>query len=155
MKTVIPIICLIILSSAGCQSKKIIVQENFKDLKNVEFIYKKYSRGFYNEISINKNRIRTYLNYEKNKFKDLNINPLQWQKCLSLANEIDLNKVNEIKDISNDRYSDKVHYGKLIIQFNKKQFGSITDFDHGNPPKEIARLTNYLLYLTSLDPDQN
>ena len=155
MKTVIPIICLIILSSAGCQSKKIIIQENFKNLKNVEFIYKKYSRGFYNEININKNRIRTYLNYEKNKFTDLNINPQQWQKCLSLADEINLNKLNEIKSTSNDRYSDKVHYGKLIIQSNEKQFNSIIDFDHGNPPKEIARLINYLLYLTSLDPDQN
>ena len=68
MKYLITFFCLTLLNT-DCTSNKLRL-EALSKAKNTIFIYKKYSRGFYNEFQIGEEKISSYLNYQKTKFSE-------------------------------------------------------------------------------------
>ena len=143
-------VCLLIISNSSCIFNKSIPAYNNKENDTLEIIYTQFSRGFFKEIHIEKSKITTYLNYQKNKIEEKTINQLDWDKCISYLQKIDRNKISKLKSPTNNRQTDKVHYAKLVILLNDKSKISSPDFDHGFPPDLIKPLVDFILNLSNI-----
>ena len=61
--------CLTVLTT-DCASTKAGLSKVKPKAENNVFIYKKYSRGFYNEFYIGEEKITSYLNYQKTEISE-------------------------------------------------------------------------------------
>lgn len=150
MKFLFTFICFAFVNTQ-CASKRIKSSEKITENKKAIFIYKHYTRGFYEEHHIKEDKILTYLDYQKKRFTEKEMAPMDWAKCLELLTKIDLDEFVKLEAPSGLRHSDKVQHAELELKINKTTLRS-REFDHGNPPKEIKPLVNHLLYL-SLEKD--
>ena len=105
--------------------------------------YKAISRGFYNQVKINHSTIlveksRNLEAVSKACSKD------DWNKLMSLLNEIDLKNISELKAPTQARFYDGAATAQLIIIQENVTFES-SSFDHGTPPKEIETLVKEIL----------
>ena len=153
MKFLLSIFCFISLNTQ-CATKKINDYDKITTKKEAVFIYKYYTRGFYKEHQISEEKIKTYLDYQKKEFTQKAVTPIDWLKCLELLTEIDLAGFEKLEPPSGLRHSDKVQHAELTIKINNTTFKS-RSFDHGNPPKDIKRLVNHLLYLSEMEAVKN
>ena len=150
MKYLITIFCLTLLNT-DCASNKVRVGAQFPEAENTVFIYKKYSRGFYNEFHIEKEKITSYLNYKKTKFSEKSIEKKDWKYCLKLLNNIDLKGFPYLEAPSNLRQTDRALHGALSIEIFEKDFTTSCHFDHGNPPEKIKALVEHLLHISGAE----
>ena len=149
MKFLLSIFCFTLLNTQ-CATKKLNNSEHTSK-KEVVFLYKHHTRGFYKEHHITEENIKTYLDYQKKEFTKKEMTPMDWAKCLELLTKIDLDEFVKLEAPSGLRHADKAQHAELELKINKTTLRS-REFDHGNPPKEIKPLVNHLLYL-SLEKD--
>jgi septum formation inhibitor MinC len=72
-----------------------------------------------------------------------------WGTLLSLIEDIRLEDISLLEAPSEERFRDATMSAELKIITSKKTYTS-TQFDHGNPPKEIAKLVKEILSLASI-----
>ena len=147
MKIFITAFCLTLLTT-NCSSNKARLSTLKPKIENNVFIYKKYSRGFYNEFRIGEEKITSYLNYQKTEISEKSTVEKDWEYCLKLLNDINLNNFSDLKAPSNLRQTDHVLHGVLTIKIKEKDFTASCHFDHGNPPEKIKVLVEHLLYIS-------
>ena len=100
-----------------------------------------------NQVIISKDTISVKtLDFEK---KESNAKD-NWENLLKEASRINLETIDNLKTISDDRYTDKALSAQLIIQTFNSTYTSI-EFDHGNPPKEIKNIVETLTSYIELE----
>jgi hypothetical protein len=150
MKYLITIFCLTLLNT-DCAPNKTKLGALLPKAENTVFIYKKYSRGFYNEFQIGEEKIISYLNYQKTKVSEKSTEKKDWEYCLKLLNNIDLKAFLDLEAPSNLRQTDRVLHGTLSIEIFEKDFTASCHFDHGNPPERIKALVEHLLHISGAE----
>ena len=150
MKYLITIFCLTLLNTY-CAPNKTKLGALLPKAENTVFIYKKYSRGFYNEFHIGEEKIISYLNYQKTKVSEKITEKKDWEYCLKLLNNIDLKGFSDLEAPSNLRQTDRVLHGTLSIEISEKDFTASCHFDHGNPPEKIKALVEHLLHISGAE----
>ena len=149
MKTLLTFVCLTLLSTE-CVSKKALDNQVDSNSKEIVFIYKYYTRGFYKEHHVGQKKIITFLDYGKTKFTEKNVIPMDWTNALDLLTKIDLKEFENLEAPSSLRHTDRVQHGELTIKINNITFRS-RNFDHGNPPKKIKSIVAQLLSMSEND----
>lgn len=146
MKFLIPIIAVLMFSTQCGQ---------FKDTSNnnstisatqdaVTIAYTAQSRGFYEKVWVDASGISFVDNRELNNVKTKPISTAGWKELLALKNTLNLENLPNLKAPSEKRFSDGAAIGSLTIKTEHTEVGS-SEFDHGNPPKEIETMVNKLL----------
>jgi len=80
----------------------------------------------------------------------LEITSEKWNSLTSLIKEINLNNLKNLKAPSEDRFRDAALAADLKITTSENLFTS-SQFDHGNPPKELKPLLNMLNELVAIE----
>jgi hypothetical protein len=96
MKIFITVFCLTVLAT-DCASTKAGLSTLEPKAEKTFFIYKKYTRGFYNEFHIGEEKITSYLNYQKTEISEKSTAKKDWEYCLKLLNDIDLKNFSDLK----------------------------------------------------------
>jgi len=80
----------------------------------------------------------------------LKITSDKWNVLTTLIQEINLGNLNNLKAPSEDRYRDMALAAELKITTSENNFTS-SQFDHGNPPKELKPLLDKLNEFLTID----
>ncbi len=154
MKFLLSILTLIFLVGECGQSQnhKNNLQSAFlKSKQNAQhtpiFQYTASTRGFFKEVKIDTSGIYTY-NMRGSEEADIKpISPVNWNLLLDLLNNINLEDLPKLEAPSTQRYSDGAAIASLKIIYPSSTYSS-SQFDHGNPPKEIKQLCDAILKLS-------
>jgi|TARA_B100001063_G_scaffold229143_1_gene241117 hypothetical protein len=150
MKIFITVFCLTVLAT-DCASTKAGLSTLEPKAEKTFFIYKKYTRGFYNEFHIGEEKITSYLNYQKTEISEKSTGKKHWEYCLKLLKDIDLKNFSYLEAPSNLRQTDRVLHGVLTLKIKEKDFIASCHFDHGNPPEKIKVLVEHLLDISGAE----
>lgn len=110
----------------------------------VTITYVAQSRGFYEKVWVDASGISFVDNRESNNIKTKPISTADWEELLALKNRLNLETLPNLKAPSEKRFSDGAAIGSLTIKIEQTEVRS-SEFDHGNPPKEIETMVNKLL----------
>ena len=110
------------------------------EMSDVTINYNAYTRGSSLDVTITQNSI---VYKDSNGEKTIIKKKLFWQKLNSYIESIELERIASFLPPSNDRISDKALHATLIVIKGEDKFTSKT-FDHGNPPKELKSLLDFL-----------
>lgn len=72
------------------------------------------------------------------------LSSIEWENIMKQAATIDLSKISLLESPTTNRYSDRALSSSISIISNKENYQS-SDFDAGNPPKELNILYNTLI----------
>ncbi len=150
MKIFITVFCLTVLAT-DCASTKAGLSTLEPKAEKTCFIYKKYTRGFYNEFHIGEEKITSYLNYQKTEISEKSTGKKHWEYCLKLLKDIDLKNFSYLEAPSNLRQTDRLLHGVLTLKIKEKDFIASCHFDHGNPPEKIKVLVEHLLDISGAE----
>jgi hypothetical protein len=131
------VLLLSILVFAGCAGQKRSVQNETK------MEYKAYSRGFYQEITIEKQLVFVAKSRGE-KPVIFKIPIADWNNLNSAIQELDLDSLSQLKAPTEKRLFDGAAIANLKITKQGKTFES-QSFDHGYPPVEIEKVVNKIL----------
>ncbi|WP_396210615.1 hypothetical protein [Flavobacterium sp.] len=131
------VLLLSILVFAGCAGQKRTVQNETK------MEYKAYSRGFYQEITIEKQLVFVAKSRGE-KPVIFKIPIADWNNLNSAIQELDLDSLSQLKAPTEKRLFDGAAIANLKITKQGKTFES-QSFDHGYPPVEIEKVVNKIL----------
>ena len=131
------VLLLSILVFAGCAGQKRTVQNETK------MEYKAYSRGFYQEITIEKQLVFVAKSRGE-KPVIFKIPIADWNNLNSAIQELDLDSLSQLKGPTEKRLFDGAAIANLKITKQGKTFES-QSFDHGYPPVEIEKVVNKIL----------
>jgi PBP1b-binding outer membrane lipoprotein LpoB len=131
------VLLLSILVFAGCAGQKRTVQNETK------MEYKAYSRGFYQEITIEKQLVFVAKSRGE-KPVIFKIPIADWNNLNSAIQELDLDSLSQLKAPTEKRLFDGAAIANLKITKQGKTFES-QSFDHGYPPVEIEKVVNKML----------
>ena len=131
------VLLLSILVFAGCAGQKRTVQNETK------MEYKAYSRGFYQEITIEKQLVFVAKSRGE-KPVIFKIPIADWNNLNSAIQELDLDSLSQLKAPTEKRLFDGAAIANLKITKQGKTFESQI-FDHGYPPVEIEKVVNKIL----------
>jgi PBP1b-binding outer membrane lipoprotein LpoB len=131
------VLLLSILVFAGCAGQKRTVQNETK------MEYKAYSRGFYQEIIIEKQLVFVAKSRGE-KPVIFKIPIADWNNLNSAIQELDLDSLSQLKAPTEKRLFDGAAIANLKITKQGKTFES-QSFDHGYPPVEIEKVVNKML----------
>jgi PBP1b-binding outer membrane lipoprotein LpoB len=131
------VLLLSILVFAGCAGQKRTVQNETK------MEYKAYSRGFYQEITIEKQLVFVAKSRGE-KPVIFKIPIADWNNLNSAIQELDLDSLSQLKAPTEKRLFDGAAIANLKITKQGKTFES-QSFDHGHPPAEIEKVVNKML----------
>ena len=120
--------------SFGCYSQKSIT------VKQIEYFAS--TRGSSIQILVNVDHII----YNDTIFK---ITPKKWNSLTSLVQKINIDKLNNLQAPTEDRFRDAALAAEIKITTFDTTYTS-SQFDHGNPPKEIKKLVQELLNLVEM-----
>ncbi|WP_454045292.1 hypothetical protein [Chryseobacterium sp. Marseille-Q8038] len=98
------------------------------------------TRGFSRSIVVTPSSKASNINEEITNTK---LSPAEWQAVSQLAGNIDLSKISDLKAPTTGRHSDRAMIASMIIISGGKEYTS-SDFDSGNPPKELEALYNVI-----------
>ena len=98
------------------------------------------TRGFSRSIVVTPSSKASNINEEITNTK---LSPAEWQAVSQLAGNIDLSKISDLKAPTTGRHSDRAMIASMIITSGGKEYTS-SDFDSGNPPKELEALYNVI-----------
>lgn len=128
---------LILIACTNCAAQD-------KTRSNLEIIYKAQTRGSLFQISYVNNKI----NFKNNSIeKKITLKAEDIKIIYDLVSTINLTKIEDLIAPSSDSSSDRAMIAFFSIKVNKDVFTS-SNFDHGNPPKELKLLYNKLKSLT-------
>jgi hypothetical protein len=130
----ITMIMLTIFLGKGCS------QEAKNDLANATIEYVANTRGFYQKITIQNQKV--YLNSDRNSTKlgdSKAISDADWKALVSSFETIELDSLPTLKDPTQKRFYDGAAIAYLKINYKDKEYRT-TEFDHGFPPAEIETL---------------
>lgn len=130
MKSVWCLFFMLVLSS--CSSQNIVDKGIIK--------YEAITRGSFIEITSNLDSLVYKNTQESQKIK---LSKTQIKEIKTLFGKINLSELENLKPPSTKSYTDAALQATLKITVNNKTFTSQT-FDHGNPPKELKALLEYL-----------
>ncbi|MFY7811219.1 MAG: hypothetical protein ACOVQ2_05755 [Flavobacterium sp.] len=112
------------------------------DTLNSTIEYSIFTRGTYKKILIAQQKM--YLSKEREgRGEEIEVLKEDWSKIIVLIEKIDLDKIQGLKGDSSNRVSDRSFHAHFLINKNGKTYKT-NEFDHGNPPKEIAELVNLI-----------
>jgi PBP1b-binding outer membrane lipoprotein LpoB len=131
------VLLLSILVFAGCAGQKRTAQNETK------MEYKAYSRGFYQEITIEKQLVFVAKSRDE-KPVIFKIPIADWNNLNSAIQELDLDSLSQLKAPTEKRLFDGAAIANLKITKQGKTFES-QSFDHGHPPAEIEKVVNKML----------
>lgn len=133
MKAIL-ILLTFVVSAQGCAQQKI-----------TQIEYQAISRGFYYKASVNADHIN--LQPSRNA-KEISVvcAKKDWKALQKECNNINLSTIENLKAPSDKFTYDGAASAHITVTVGKKQYIS-NNFDHGNPPKEIAPLVNLILSL--------
>jgi hypothetical protein len=131
------VLLLSILVFAGCAGQKRTAQNETK------MEYKAYSRGFYQEITIEKQLVFVAKSRGE-KPVIFKIPIADWNNLNSAIQELDLDSLSQLKAPTEKRLFDGAAIANLKITKQGKTFES-QSFDHGHPPAEIEKVVNKML----------
>jgi len=102
--------------------------------------YEAFTRGSSIEFSATKDSI-TFKENQGSKI--LKMSSIHWKELIELTNEFEVSKIATFIPPSKERASDKALHANLTIVIDGKEYTSQT-FDHGNPPKELKNLLDWI-----------
>ena len=111
------------------------------------FEYEAVTRGFYQKIKVNKETLVFSEDRTVKKSSTVKLNNKQWNKILELVDEIKLKNLSSLKAPSEKRKFDGAAHSKLKVLYKDDLYQS-SSFDHGNPPREIKGLVEYIIELS-------
>jgi len=114
------------------------VSQNIVDKRGIK--YEAVTRGSFIEITSNLESL-VYKNMQKS--KEIKLTESQIKKLKTLLGKINLSELENLKPPSTKSYTDAALQATLKLTYNSKIFTSQV-FDHGNPPKELKSLLEYL-----------
>lgn len=127
-------IILTIFLGKGCS------QEAKNDLANATIEYVANTRGFYQKITIQNQKV--YVNSDRNS-KQLGeaktLSDADWKALVSAFETIELDSLATLKDPTQKRFYDGAAMAYLKVNYKEKEYQT-TEFDHGFPPAEIEDL---------------
>jgi hypothetical protein len=122
-----------------------------QDWNNAKIEYEASSRGYYSKIIIEKRIIS--ISKERNSILEpevKNINTKDWNYLVTCLKKVNLKKLQEYKDPTQDRFFDGAPIGSLKINYKGKEYQSVS-FDHGTPPVEIEKLVSKIISLAEIN----
>ena len=133
------------------------MSSRFNDLQkrqdDITITYQAVSRGFFEEISVTNNSVKISNDINRKDDKTYDCSKEDWNECLKLVSEIDLDNLSKLEAPTNYRYVDGAAHATLIIKDGDKEIRS-SEFDHGHPPKEIKDLVEKLQSFKKLSSKQ-
>ncbi|GAA4280525.1 hypothetical protein [Gaetbulibacter aestuarii] len=124
------------LTENGCCNKNNIDQEA------LSFEYNATSRGLFQQITIDKNKIKTISARGEKPIEKACPDDL-WASLVNNLDSLDLKTIENLKAPSDKRLFDGAAHASLSINYKDKTYKS-PSFDHGNPPKAIASLVKVI-----------
>lgn len=124
----------IFMARGGCE-------KNLKqEIDRAVIEYVAYTRGSYQKIIIEKHKA-TVFNDRKGKEKPVKkkISKDDWKKLIAVFQEIELEKIKDLKSPTEKRFYDGAPIARLKITYKGYIYES-QSFDHGYPPYEIKEL---------------
>ncbi|MBJ7879455.1 hypothetical protein [Gelidibacter salicanalis] len=112
--------------------------------EELAIIYEAQSRGFYEKLWVDQSSISFADNRDLSNVKTRPISKADWGELVALKNALNLKTLPNLKAPSEKRFSDGAAIGSLTIKTKQAEVES-SEFDHGNPPKELKSLLNKLL----------
>lgn len=124
---------LTLLLGKGCDDQK-------QDLDSALIVYSANTRGFYQKITIQKQLYSVLKERNGNEIPPSDkISDADWKELIAAFQEINLDAIAKLKAPTEQRFYDGAAIANLQITYKGKVYDT-TDFDHGYPPAEIARL---------------
>lgn len=118
------------------------------DMENVAISYEEMTRGYQQNIVINKEKIVVDINkrgeksaYEKPILKN------EALEMVSILNQLNLKEIESYPAPSNKSRFDGAAMAKVVIKKGTDNYSSQT-FDAGNPPKELATLVEKIIQIS-------
>ena len=136
MKTIYSFI-LIILAS-GCPQE---------DIKLASVQYEAISRGLFYKTQIVEGQITVQRTRSETDIEKIACKSADWKQLKAIVAEIDPTLIGELKAPSAKSHYDAAAIASLTVQVDGKTYTS-NSFDHGNPPKELKPLVDYVLQLS-------
>ena len=130
---------LFLIITFGCSSAQV-------STTNILIKYEAYTRGSFIEITTVLNTIS--LNSNEG-LKEFELSKKQKEEILKNLNEVDLINLKNFTPPSTKSYADAALQATLSISNNGETYKTQT-FDHGNPPKELKPLIDFLFKIVEL-----
>ena len=111
-----------------------------------QFIYQATTRGSSYSCDLTENEMIITSEGRETFKKSVNVETYQWQELISSIKDVSFEGISQLKVPSSDRDSDRARIATLTIITQKKTYRS-TDFDEGNPPRDLVPLINRILAL--------
>jgi len=129
---------LFLLMIANCNAQKSL------DYKEIRYVAS--TRGINIELKVTDSLIIYKKNQETTKVQ---VTSKTWKEITVLLSKIEVLKIETFVPPSEERFSDKALHATLTIIIDTKEHASQT-FDHGNPPKELKALLEYLFSIVEI-----
>ncbi len=128
---------LLMLVAGGCPQE---------DIALASVSYEAVSRGFYYKSQLLEDEILVQRGRKTDKEK-YDCKASQWKQLKRLVVEIDPEIITELEPTSTRSHYDGATIASITVEVNGKTYQS-NSFDHGNPPKELKPLVDYVLKLS-------
>lgn len=129
---ILSLLFLTLFLSKGCEG------DAQKKIEAAQLIYTANSRGFHQEIIIEKH-YANIKNDRKGKAVQTKIADADWKELVKLFQEVNLEKIKDLKSPTEKRFYDGAAIANLKINYEGKSYES-QSFDHGFPPSEIKKI---------------
>lgn len=116
-------------------------------MKESTITYQALSRGYYLNVEIQGNKINMQQERES-VGREFNLSEDDFREISNLYDKISLNEIESYKGPTEKRFYDGAAIANLRINYQGKIYSS-QDFDHGNPPVQIAEFINKIVSLSA------
>ena len=110
--------------------------------KIISYEYNVVTRGYRQNIKVNKNNISIVENNSTS--KTTLTNPNLWKALQNGSKTIKLDKISTLKSPTNKRQRDAAMFGSLILTCSDSTYTS-AGFDHGHPPVMLKTVVDSLV----------
>ena len=141
MRSIIFYLTIALFSNCGSQSP-----EKFKNQKHIEIQYEALSRGFFENILVSEAGIHLRIDRNNALQTFYKISKKDWQTCLDLLGELNLEDLPTLKAPTSKRFYDGAAHAVVSIEIDGQKT-TTPSFDHEHPPKTIKDLTAHVLEL--------
>lgn len=163
MKIITIILSTIVLNTCGGTKKSVAEDLNQEVATNKEgtmeineskdtslqIAYTAITRGAYKHLEVSEGIIRVKKSHA-DKGSIVNCTKEQWGRLLSLSKDINLQGLSKLEAPSKASHYDGAMAATLKVTKDGKIYETST-FDHGNPPKEIKELVDYILTVSDVE----
>lgn len=136
----VSLLLLSLLVGKGCS------REDQEAMNKAKIEYTTMSRGVYERIEIEDKKVAIYSKSKDTKSSEKVMSNDHWKELVALFSTVELEKLNTYKDPTQKRRYDGALIAQLKITYKEKEYQSV-EFDHGNPPEEIQKVVNQMLFL--------